>query len=106
MTLTVTPKPSSSATLEIRNSGPKQPVGLAERFSRVRQATQALCSGLSAEDCMVQSMPDASPVKWHLAHTTWFFETFILSPHLADYRPIDPEYRNLFNSYYNAVGDR
>ncbi|MCU1306672.1 MAG: hypothetical protein JWN45_1367 [Acidobacteriaceae bacterium] len=55
---------------------------------------------------MVQSMPDASPVKWHLAHTTWFFETFILAPHLAEYRSIDPEYRNLFNSYYNAVGDR
>jgi ergothioneine biosynthesis protein EgtB len=83
--------------------------GLAEqaaKFSQVRQTTQGLTAELSAEDCMVQSMPDASPVKWHLAHTTWFFETFILTPHLPDYQPLNPEYRNLFNSYYNAVGDR
>src|SRR5882762_8871087 len=78
----------------------------ASDFSLVRRTTQALCSELTAEDCMVQSMADASPVKWHLAHTTWFFETFILTPHLADYDPLNPEYRNLFNSYYNAVGDR
>jgi ergothioneine biosynthesis protein EgtB len=76
------------------------------KFTQVRRTTQALCSELTAEDCMVQSMADASPVKWHLAHTTWFFETFVLTPHLADYTPLNPEYRNLFNSYYNAVGDR
>ncbi len=53
---------------------------------------------------MVQSIPEASPAKWHLAHTAWFFETFVLSPHLPGYRPIDPKYRTLFNSYYNAIG--
>src|SRR3954471_21008195 len=79
---------------------------LSERFSAVREMTQSLASNLSAEDCMVQSMPDASPVKWHLAHTTWFFETFILTPHLSGYRALNPDYRNFFNSYYNAVGDR
>ena len=51
-------------------------------------------------------MPDASPVKWHLAHTTWFFETFVLAPNLRGYRPFDPAYRVLFNSYYNAVGEK
>ena len=51
-------------------------------------------------------MPDASPAKWHLAHTTWFFETFVLSEYAEDYRPFQAEFRNLFNSYYNAVGDR
>jgi ergothioneine biosynthesis protein EgtB len=65
-----------------------------------------LARGLSAEDCQAQSMPDASPVKWHLAHTTWFFETFVLAPHQPGYRAFDPAYRVLFNSYYNAVGDK
>ena len=77
-----------------------------ERFASVRQVTRALAAPLSAEDCAIQSMPDASPVKWHLAHTTWFFETFVLVPHQPGYRAIDPPYRVLFNSYYNAVGDR
>jgi ergothioneine biosynthesis protein EgtB len=67
----------------------------------VRTATEALAQGLAVEDLVVQSMPDASPVKWHLAHTTWFFETFVL-----DGRPYHPEYRHLFNSYYEAVGAR
>jgi ergothioneine biosynthesis protein EgtB len=61
---------------------------------------------LSAEDQTVQSMPDASPTKWHLAHTTWFFETFVLRPHARDYRVFDPAYEYLFNSYYEAVGPR
>jgi len=78
----------------------------AERFVSVREATRALAAPLSAEDCAIQAMPDASPVKWHLAHTTWFFETFILAPHREGYRLFDPAYRALFNSYYNAVGDR
>jgi ergothioneine biosynthesis protein EgtB len=72
----------------------------------VRDMTESLAAELSAEDCMVQSMPDASPVKWHLAHTTWFWETFVLTPHLNGYKPLDSEYRTLFNSYYNAVGDK
>jgi ergothioneine biosynthesis protein EgtB len=58
------------------------------------------------EDHSLQAMPDASPAKWHLAHTTWFFETFLLSEHLPNYRPANPAFRSLFNSYYNAVGDR
>jgi len=80
--------------------------GRAERYSEVRAATEALTSGLSAEDCQVQSMPDVSPAKWHLAHTTWFFETFLLLPLLEGYRPLDPAFAVLFNSYYVGVGER
>jgi ergothioneine biosynthesis protein EgtB len=72
----------------------------------VRRATGALCSGLSAEDCALQSMPDASPVKWHLAHTSWFFETFVLERGLPGYRPFHPRFRALYNSYYVGVGER
>jgi ergothioneine biosynthesis protein EgtB len=72
----------------------------------VRRATEALAAPLSAEDCALQSMPDASPVKWHLAHTTWFFETFVVAPNAHDYRPFHPAFRVLFNSYYNGVGDK
>jgi ergothioneine biosynthesis protein EgtB len=79
---------------------------LAERYYAVRGVTRALARPLSAEDCAIQSMPDASPVKWHLAHTTWFFETFVLEPHARAYRVFDPAYRMLFNSYYNAIGER
>ncbi len=77
-----------------------------ERFLSIRQTTRALAAPLSAEDCAIQSMPDASPVKWHLAHTAWFFETFVLAPHQPGYRPFNPSYRVLFNSYYHTVGDR
>ncbi len=76
---------------------------VAARFRRVRQQTVALCAGLSAEDLMLQSMPDASPGKWHLAHTTWFFEQFVLGRDPA-YRPRDPAWFYLFNSYYESVG--
>ena len=76
------------------------------KYLSIRQTTLALAAPLSAEDCAIQSMPDASPVKWHLAHTTWFFETFLLVPHLAGYQPFNPSFRVLFNSYYHAVGDR
>jgi len=86
-------------------SRPRQESGLALRYPRVRGATEALAKGLSAEDCALQSMPDASPVKWHLAHTTWFFETFLLE-NRTGYRPFDPAYRVLFNSYYNAIGEK
>jgi ergothioneine biosynthesis protein EgtB len=68
--------------------------------------TERLARPLSAEDCQVQSMPDASPVKWHLAHTSWFFETFVLQPQVRGYQAFHPTYSFLFNSYYNAVGDR
>jgi len=76
------------------------------RYLHIRAASRALAAPLSAEDCAIQSMPDASPVKWHLAHTTWFFETFVLVPHAKGYRAFDPAYRALFNSYYVAVGER
>jgi ergothioneine biosynthesis protein EgtB len=79
---------------------------LAERFPSIRGATERLADGLSAEDCALQSMPDASPVKWHFAHTTWFFETFLLERHAAAHRPFNPAFRFLFNSYYNGVGEQ
>ena len=87
-------------------TGRKRQSDLAARYRTVRAATGALTQNLSAEDCAIQSMPDASPVKWHLAHTTWFFETFVLGPNLRHYRQFDPAFRVLFNSYYNAIGDR
>ena len=77
---------------------------LLERYQALRRQTEKLVAPLSPEDQMVQSCPEASPAKWHLAHTTWFFETFLLAPHLKDYRPFHPQFRTLFNSYYNAVG--
>ena len=76
---------------------------LAQRYRRIRQQSLQLCAGLSAEDMMVQSMPDASPAKWHLAHTTWFFEQFVLGRD-PRYRPRDPAWHYLFNSYYQSVG--
>ncbi|HZM44805.1 MAG TPA: ergothioneine biosynthesis protein EgtB [Burkholderiales bacterium] len=82
------------------------PGGRSETYHSIRRTTRGLAVPLSAEDCAIQSMPDASPVKWHLAHTTWFFETFVLAPHLPGYRLFDPAYRVLFNSYYNTVGDK
>jgi ergothioneine biosynthesis protein EgtB len=78
----------------------------ARDFEQLRQRSVHLAEPLSAEDCGAQSMPDASPVKWHLAHTTWFFETFILEPREQGFRPFHPAFRVLFNSYYNGVGDR
>src|ERR1700752_5164655 len=78
----------------------------ASRYAETRATTEALAAPLSAEDCAIQSMPDASPVKWHLAHTSWFFETFVLAAHRAGYALYDPAFRVLFNSYYNAVGDK
>lgn len=75
-------------------------------YRRVRRRTEDLCSTLEREDFVVQTMPDVSPTKWHMAHTTWFFETFLLKRHLEGYEPLDPEYAFLFNSYYNAVGDQ
>jgi len=79
---------------------------LAARYDQVRAHTLALVAPLSTEDCAAQSMPDASPAKWHLAHTTWFFETFVLARHERDFTPFRPEFRVLFNSYYHAVGER
>jgi ergothioneine biosynthesis protein EgtB len=78
---------------------------LLARYQAVRQATEHLCRPLTPEDMMVQSSSEASPVKWHLAHSSWFFETFVLSEFLAGYQPFHPDFRWLFNSYYNALGD-
>ncbi|PHY20440.1 ergothioneine biosynthesis protein EgtB [Caulobacter sp. BP25] len=78
----------------------------AERYRRVRRRTEALAAPLSPEDQAAQSMPDASPTKWHRAHTTWFFETFLLVPFLPGYAVHDRDYGYLFNSYYEAVGPR
>src|ERR1700744_409849 len=79
--------------------------GFCEHYRRVRDRSAALAAGLSPEDCTVQSMPDASPVKWHLAHTTWFFETMILADR-PGYQAFDPRFAYLFNSYYEALGPR
>ena len=76
------------------------------RYKKVRRQTEALCEPLVTEDYIVQSMPDVSPTKWHLAHTSWFFETFLLTPHMRGYEPFDPHFSYLFNSYYVTVGDR
>jgi ergothioneine biosynthesis protein EgtB len=79
---------------------------LAERYDAVRARTDALVAALQPEDMQVQSMPDASPAKWHLAHTTWFFETFLLGPNVPGYTVFDTTFGYLFNSYYEAVGPR
>ncbi|MGH9092263.1 MAG: SUMF1/EgtB/PvdO family nonheme iron enzyme, partial [Acidimicrobiales bacterium] len=79
---------------------------LAARYAEVRALTESLAAPLSPEDQTVQSMPDVSPTKWHRAHTSWFFETFLLEPELDGYRPYHPAYEYLFNSYYEAVGAR
>ena len=79
---------------------------LEDRYAATRAQSLRLAAPLSAEDCALQSMPDASPVKWHLAHTTWFFETFVLEAAVPGYQPFRPHYRSLFNSYYIAVGPR
>ena len=78
---------------------------LSERFRSVRSETLNFVAPLSPEDMMVQSCAEASPVKWHLAHTSWFFETFVLTPFSAGYKPFHPDFSWLFNSYYNSLGD-
>src|SRR5580692_5923325 len=87
-------------------SGLVAPSDLLEDYVRVRATTERLASLLSAEDQTVQTMPDVSPTKWHRAHVTWFFETFILGEYADDYQAFDPAYAYIFNSYYEAVGAR
>lgn len=77
-----------------------------DRYRAVRRWSEQICQPLQTEDYVIQTMPDVSPPKWHLAHTTWFFETFILQPFVPNYRPFHDRYGYLFNSYYEAVGDR
>jgi ergothioneine biosynthesis protein EgtB len=94
-----TTAPKSTARDETRGA-------LASRLAVARARSLALAAPLTPEDQQAQSMPDASPTKWHLAHTTWFFETFVLAPHAAGFAPFDPAFGYLFNSYYEAVGPR
>ncbi len=89
-----------------RPAGPGLAARLSEAYLTVRNETERRAAPLSPEDQVVQSMPDASPAKWHRAHTTWFFEQFLLGPHCPDYRPFDPDYAFLFNSYYVSAGPR
>jgi ergothioneine biosynthesis protein EgtB len=77
-----------------------------DRYHAIRTQTERLCAPLVPEDYVVQSMPDVSPTKWHLAHTSWFFETFLLGPHATGYQAFNPHFAYLFNSYYVTVGDR
>jgi len=91
------------ATAAIQEMRPEE---FTQRYNAVRQATLVISAGLSPEDCALQSMPDASPIKWHLAHTSWFFETFVLEQAVSEYRHFHPQYRVLFNSYYVGVGER
>ncbi|MCG8275053.1 ergothioneine biosynthesis protein EgtB [Stenotrophomonas sp. NLF4-10] len=93
----------SSAALLKASGTATAPATLAERYGRVRRASMALAAPLSAEDAMLQSMPDASPAKWHLAHTSWFFEQFVLGLQ-PGYRPLHPHWQALFNSYYQSIG--
>src|SRR6266705_2366379 len=100
--------PAIGETTAIRSrshTGASRAERLLARFREIRDFTTGLCANLEPEDCVVQSMPDVSPTKWHLAHTTWFFEAFILKRFVAGYRTEVPEYAYLFNSYYNAAGD-
>jgi ergothioneine biosynthesis protein EgtB len=89
-----------------RGSSPAMGANLRRLFATIRAQSYNLAKPLSEEDCCVQSMPEASPVKWHLAHTTWFFETFVLEKYEEPFAPFLPAFRMLFNSYYNGVGEK
>ncbi|OSZ73432.1 ergothioneine biosynthesis protein EgtB [Hydrogenophaga sp. IBVHS1] len=92
--------------MHARTSPHSAPHPLATHYAEVRARSRALAAPLSAEDCQAQSMPDASPVKWHLAHVTWFFETFVLEVFEPEFKPFNPAFRVLFNSYYQGVGEQ
>ena len=94
----------STASARTVEAPPLDRSALLARYHDVRRTTERLSAPLSAEDHVVQAMPDVSPTKWHLAHVSWFFDTFLLAPNLSGYAPLHPAYRVLFNSYYNGVG--
>jgi ergothioneine biosynthesis protein EgtB len=95
----------SSHAVRSRTGSEILDTALRSQFKAVRSTTNAIVANISAEDQMVQSCPEASPMKWHQAHTTWFFETFVLRPFFKDYQPFREEFRWLFNSYYNSLGE-
>ena len=95
---------SIAQTRRMASGEAEQLQALAPRYDAVRRATEELCRPLATEDYGLQAMPDASPPKWHLAHTTWFFETFLLKPFLHAYSVFHPRYEYLFNSYYQTIG--
>jgi ergothioneine biosynthesis protein EgtB len=97
---------SATPPFSVRAAGHAWRCALAERYSRVRAHSLALAAPLSAEDQAVQSMADTSPTKWHLAHTSWFFEAVVLQPHAGVYRAFDERFSRLFNSYYESLGPR
>jgi ergothioneine biosynthesis protein EgtB len=97
--------PAAAQAASVRERSGSSPAALLARFRAVRGASLALTAPLSPEDLMVQSCPEASPAKWHLAHTSWFFETFVLRDFLAGYRDFHPDFHWLFNSYYNSLGE-
>jgi ergothioneine biosynthesis protein EgtB len=111
MTIAARPSPAGSAgPAEVKSAlsaaDDKSRLAAVQAFREVRAHTEKLAAPLSAEDQVIQSMPDASPTKWHRAHTTWFFEQFLLHPQARDYRAFDPRFAYLFNSYYVAAGPR
>jgi ergothioneine biosynthesis protein EgtB len=100
------PNPARPARRPQARAGGAQAPDLLGRYREIRSLTTHLSSPLGPEDCLLQSMPEASPTKWHLAHTSWFFETFVLCAFSPNYQPFHPHFNYLFNSYYNAVGQR
>jgi hypothetical protein len=95
---------TGTATRTLQDQLSKGSDDLDAAYCRVRELSENLCQTLQPEDCVVQTVPEVSPTKWHLAHTSWFFETFVVKQALSDYTPLNPQYAYLFNSYYNAAG--
>ncbi len=102
--LDTSPRTRGAAVAAVSPEPAGSPINPLDQFATVRALTQGLTASLTPEDMVVQSMPDASPAKWHLAHTSWFFDTFVLERFDPGYRPFDPRFRELFNSYYMGVG--
>ncbi|HWP12288.1 MAG TPA: ergothioneine biosynthesis protein EgtB [Ramlibacter sp.] len=98
--------PANPMSLQANSRADAPRERLAGRYAEIRAHSMALADPLSAEDQCIQSMPDASPTKWHLAHSSWFFEAVVLAPHAPGYEPFDPRFFYLFNSYYEALGPR
>src|SRR5579864_2657730 len=94
----------STTTIGVQQTSSSLKSELGERYRHVRHFSEKLCETLEPEDYVIQTMPEASPTKWHLAHTSWFFETFISKKFFPGYQSMHPDFGFLFNSYYNAVG--